>query len=237
MKITTILFDLDGTLLPMDQDKFMQEYFTLMAKRMINYGYEPQKLIQSIWDGTKQMILNDGSKTNEQVFWNRFEEIYGEQVREHHSVFEQYYIEDFPLVKETCGFNPQSKTVIKDLQKQGFRLVLATNPLFPKIATKQRIEWCDLEESDFEFYTTYENERFCKPNPKYYLDILERLNVKPEEVLMVGNDVIEDIKAAESVGMNVFLITDTMINKNNDDISNYPKCNFENLINWIKKSI
>lgn len=235
MKITTILFDLDGTLLPMNQDEFTKAYFGLMVKRMSNHGFEPEKLMHSILDGTKHMVLNDGSKTNEEVFWERFEVIYGNKARENYTAFEQYYYEDFPNVKKACGFNPKAKESVKQLQQLGYRLALATNPLFPKIATKQRIEWCGLEESDFEFYTTYEKERFCKPNPKYYLDLLNRLNVSAEEVLMVGNDVVEDIQAAKSVGMNVFLITDTIINKNNDDISKYPNGNFDDLMKWILK--
>ena len=32
--ITTVLFDLDGTLLPMDQDRFVQSYIGRMAKKL-----------------------------------------------------------------------------------------------------------------------------------------------------------------------------------------------------------
>lgn len=50
MKITTVLFDLDGTLLPMDQDVFIKDYFGRLARKLAPYGYEPKKLIEAVRD-------------------------------------------------------------------------------------------------------------------------------------------------------------------------------------------
>lgn len=233
--ITTVLFDLDGTLLPMDQNQFMEAYFGLMVKKMAEYGYEPKQLVKSIWDGTMHMVKNDGSKTNEDVFWDRFNEIYGEDIKEkHHHIFEDYYLNNFPNVKAVCGFNPDAKATVLKLKEAGLRVALATNPIFPRIATEERIRWTGLTPSDFELYTTYENEKYAKPNPKYYLDILKRLDVLPQECIMVGNDVQEDMIAAE-LGMKVFLITDTLINKTSEDISHFPQGSFNDLIDYINK--
>ena len=113
--------------------------------------------------------------------------------------------------------------------------MLATNPIFPSIATESRIRWAGLEPEDFELYTTYENTGYCKPNPDYYRDILNKLKLQPEDCLMVGNDVTEDMIAA-SVGMDVFLLTDCMINKEQKDISVYPHGNFEQLMAYINES-
>ena len=114
------------------------------------------------------------------------------------------------------------------------RFALATNPIFPAVATENRIRWAGLKPEDFEFYTTYETCRYCKPNPKYYEDIVEKLGVSAEECLMVGNDVTEDM-IAETLGMKVFLLTDCIINKENKDISVYPHGGFEELIDYLKK--
>ena len=84
MKITTILFDLDGTLLPMDQDVFIKMYLKSLAKHMSQYGYEPNSLIKSIWAGTNDMILNNGVESNEKVFWNKFSQIYGRIPKNRH---------------------------------------------------------------------------------------------------------------------------------------------------------
>ena len=99
-------------------------------------------------------------------------------------------------------------------------------------ATQWRIQWAGLQPEDVELYTTYENSSYSKPNPAYYQDILARLNVKPEECLMVGNDVGEDM-IAEQLGMKVFLMTDCMINKANADISFYPHGSFDDLKNFL----
>ena len=68
----TVLFDLDGTLLPMDQDEFIKAYFGGLATKLVPFGYEPNKLIQGIWAGTKAMVTNDGAMTNEARFWQTF---------------------------------------------------------------------------------------------------------------------------------------------------------------------
>jgi FMN phosphatase YigB (HAD superfamily) len=118
------------------------------------------------------------------------------------------------------------------LKSKGIRIVLATNPLFPAIATHSRARWAGLHPEDFELITTYENSRHCKPNPDYYRDILETLKVRPEECVMVGNDVGEDMIAGE-LGMQVFLLTDCLINKHNADISRYPQGSFDALLDFI----
>lgn len=234
MDLKVILFDLDGTLLPMDQDVFVKAYFGLLAKNLSNKGFEPQKLIESVWHGTGAMINNDGKTTNENVFWAQMAKIYGDNVVEKIPDFEQFYINDFPMVQKSCGFNKQSNDVIKFLKSKGYRLVLATNPIFPEIATKQRIKWAGLDIEDFEVVTTYENSRFSKPNLNYYTDILTKINVDAKECMMVGNDVSEDMVTTK-LGMKVFLLTQDLINKNNEDINNYPHGNFDDFLNMFVK--
>ena len=81
-------------------------------------------------------------------------------------------------------------------------------------------------------YTTYENTCYCKPNPDYYRDLLQRLDCQAEECLMIGNDVEEDM-IAESIGMKVFLLTDCMINKKERDISVFPHGGFKDLLQYL----
>lgn len=232
MNIKVILFDLDGTLLPMDQEIFVKIYFGLLAKKLAPYGYESQKLIESIWTGTAAMVKNDGTQSNEAAFWKKFAEIYSEKVKDDIPLFDEYYKNEFSAVKESCGFNKEASQTVATLKAKGFTIALATNPIFPKIATENRIRWAGLSPEDFVLYTTYETCRFCKPNPNYYADIIKQLGVKPEECLMVGNDVTEDMVARE-LGMQVFLLTDCLINKEQKDISEYPNGSFKELMAYI----
>ena len=229
-----ILFDLDGTLLPMDQDVFVKTYFGALAKKLAGYGYDPEKLIESIWIGTKAMIKNVGEKTNEEVFWDKMEEIYGAGARADEPKFDEFYRQNFEDVRVSCGFNPKAAETIAFLKNAGFRIALATNPIFPAIATESRMRWAGLNKADFELYTTYENSRRCKPNPAYYEDILRELDVEGKDCLMVGNDVREDMVAA-TLGMDVFLLTDCLINRKDEDISQYPHGGFDDLMKFINE--
>ena len=233
MKTTTVLFDLDGTLLPMEQERFVKGYFSLLAAKLAPLGYEPQGLFKALWAGVEAMVRNDGSCLNEEAFWKRFTGIYGEQVLEHKPYFDEFYRVEFQQAKGCCGFDAAAAPLVRRLKEKGLRVALATNPLFPAAATHSRIRWAGMEPEDFELVTTYENARFCKPNPAYYEEILSRLGVTAQECLMVGNDVDEDMIAG-NLGMKVFLLTPCLINKKGKDISVYPNGGFDALSAYLE---
>jgi len=234
MAIKAVLFDLDGTLLPMDQDAFVKIYFSAMAQRMAPYGYDPKQLIDGIWAGTAAMVRNDGSRTNEDVFWDVFTQCCGEEVRQHKPIIDAFYSNEFIKAKAACGFQPMAKEAVELARVGGRQVVLATNPIFPAVATENRMRWAGLEPGDFDHYTTYENTGTGKPNPAYYAEVLEQIGRKPEECLMVGNDVGEDM-VAETLGMRVFLLTDCLINRKEQDISRYDRGGFPELIAYLKQ--
>lgn len=234
MSITTVLFDLDGTLLPMDQDLFTKSYFKLLAKKVAHLGFEAAALVDGIWAGTKAMVMNNGTQTNEEAFWKKFAGIFGDWVLEHKAVFEEFYRVEFQQAKAFCGFNPKASDTVEKLKKKGIGVALATNPIFPQTATISRIGWAGLNPADFDMVTTYENSCFSKPNLAYYRDLLSRLGRRAEECLMVGNDVSEDM-VAEKLGMKVFLLTDCLINREGKDISAYPCGSFDSLQVFLKK--
>lgn len=232
MDIKVVLFDLDGTLLPMDQEVFVKTYFGLLAKRMAQFGYEPEKLIKTIWQGTKAMMKNDGSRLNEEVFWNVLVSVYGKECLDSQPVFDEFYHNEFIGVKDICGFNPLAKEAVERIKQAGYRVALATQPIFPRIATENRVEWAGLQMSDFELVTTYENIGFTKPVPEYYMEVCSRLEVTPSECLMVGNDVDDDM-VTEQLGMQTFLVTDCLINNSGKDISRYPQGSLADLIEHL----
>ena len=233
MKVTAILFDLDGTLLPMDQDDFTRYYFSNLAAKAATKGYQPNALIDTVWAGTAAMVKNDGEKTNEAVFWELFAAKYGGDALNDIPFFEEFYRTDFQKAKELCGFAPMAKDIVHSLKARGLRVILATNPLFPAIATESRIRWAGLEPDDFELYTTYEDIGTCKPSPAYYREVLSRLGLDPADCLMVGNDVAEDMMAAAEAGIRGFLLTDCLINTPNADVNAYPHGSFDELNAYV----
>ena len=223
-----VLFDLDGTLLPMDQEVFVECYMGHLAGYMAHYDYDPRKLVKTVWKGTEAMMKNQTGKLNDAVFWETFREEYGPRADTDKAVFEEFYATEFGKVRTSCGFNPASAELVGWLKEQGVRVILATNPLFPEVATRQRIRWAGLDPADFEIVTTYENARYCKPNPAYYREILEQAGLAPEECVMVGNDAREDM-AAEEVGMAVFLLTDCLLHAEGKDLSRWNRGGFGEL--------
>lgn len=236
MDLKAILFDLDGTLLPMDQDVFVENYFKLLARKLAPYGYIPEELVPSIYKGTAAMVMNDGSMTNEECFWKTFEYIMKRDARKDESVFTEFYENEFNQVKNVCGHNEKAKQIVDWVKEQGIRVILATNPIFPYVSTKNRAIWAGVSVDDFEYVTTYETCSYCKPNLKYYEEILNKQGLRPENCLMVGNDVTEDM-VAEKLGMKVFLLTDCIINKEEKDICNYPQGSFDDLKEYISTLI
>ena len=93
--LTTILFDLDGTLLPMDQEVFVKDYLNRLAAKMVPYGYDPQMLAKAVWRGTGAMVANDGRKSNEAVFWETFADMFGQDALEDVPLYDEFYETEF----------------------------------------------------------------------------------------------------------------------------------------------
>ena len=234
--IKAIFFDLDGTLLPMDQDIFIKAYLGGLVKMLAPKGYNPEAIAGALWASTGAMMKNDGKVSNEEVFWNSFAAILGESVRDEEEHLEHFYATDFQKIKDLCGYTEKAKELVDRLRGANLTVVLATSPLFPTVATESRIRWAGLEPEDFAYVTTYENSRYCKPNPVYYTDLCEKLGLDPTEVVMIGNDVSDDM-VAETVGMKVFLLTDCLINKKDVDINSFRHGSFDELYDYIEEII
>lgn len=216
MSIKHILFDLDGTLLPMVQDEFVKFYMPLLAKSYMNAGVslDPKKFIGAVWAGYEAMVKNDGSRTNREAFWSYIEPELPISTEESEKIALNFYADEFNQAICTTKPNPVSNQIVKRAKERGFETYLATNPVFPRCATMNRIRWAGLDAEDFKVITTYETCTYCKPNPEYFRGILEEFSLDPSECLMVGNDVAEDL-SIRSLGVKTYLVTDTMENKKN----------------------
>ena len=101
--LKAVLFDLDGTLLPMNDNEFTRTYFGLLCKTVAPLGYDSKKLVDTLWAGTSKMYRNDGSKTNEEVFWDCFAEIYGKDKLKDKLAFDRFYSNEFKLSNLTTA--------------------------------------------------------------------------------------------------------------------------------------
>lgn len=232
---TTILFDLDGTLLPMSQDEFIKSYFGNLALKMTAYGIDKDALISAVWEGTKEMINNDGSKKNEQAFWDCFSKRLGTEILDLIPEFEKFYENEFNNVKDITKPTTISKEIVFYLKEKGYQVILATNPLFPPVAVNTRLGWIGLSIKDFDYVTTYDNSSYCKPNLNYYKEILEVNHKTPQECVMIGNNMVEDMCAA-NWGIDTYLVTDFIEDGEGRDVSEYQHGSLTNLKEWVEKN-
>ena len=207
-----LLFDLDGTLLPMVQNEFANSYFMHLTKKFRGTGVDADKLLKTIEKGLMGMVLNDGRNTNEEVFWQIFEREMKMKKVDIIDRFDEFYLNEFNEIIASTSPTGIAKEIIDIAKKKGLRLFLATNPLFPRQATLNRIRWAGLNPEDFLDITTYENSHFCKPNVKYFQEIIRRNDIDLDSALMIGNDVNEDLSIS-SLGVKTFLVTDCLENK------------------------
>ncbi len=230
--IKTVMFDLDGTLLPFVQDEFVKLYFGGLCKKLAPYGYDPDSVVKYVWKGTKAMAENDGSRPNSEAFWELFRAAFPDKP-DAREFCNDFYTKEFDAVKACMKYVPNHKPMIERLKSAGLDTVLATNPLFPECAVATRLNWVGLSESDFSYITNYDNSTFCKPNPKYFTELLEKLGRKPEVCFMVGNSVPEDIIPTNGLGIKNFLLSEFAENPNGEDISQFRSGTIEQAVEYI----
>lgn len=215
--LNTFLFDLDGTLLPLDWNIFEKEYFKKLSKKFSGH-FEPEQFVKQVWSSTKKMLSNeDSKKTNQQVFFEDFFTSTGKDMALLNPIFDDFYSNDFNELGYLCKSESHIIDTINLLIKKGYDIVVATNPIFPLAAIKARIGWAGLKHVIFRHITCFENMHYCKPNIKFYNEVLRNIDKRPDECIMVGNDVEEDIVASK-LGIKTFLVEDFMIDRGNIEL-------------------
>lgn len=235
--IRNIFFDLDGTLLPMkDQNAFVNFYLSILSKKVAPYNIDPKLFVKTIFDGVEAMVRSDGTMTNEDNFFRVFCGVFGEEAVKLKPVFLDFYEHEFNEAIFTTYKNPELIKLVQDLKEEGYNLILATSPFFPRIAVYNRIKWAGLGKDYFSHISTYEEYHYAKPNPNYYLELLNKLNIKNDDCIHIGNDVAEDYLAASKAGIKTFLLTDCEINTKNVDTSDFNKGDVKALREFIDKT-
>lgn len=231
--LDTILFDLDGTLLPMEQGTFIDTYFALLAKRVSALGYDPKLFLKALWEGTTAMLYNDGTLSNSERFWQTFYKLFGATSTDLEAALADFYVTDFNEARAILSPQPSLRPLLDHLRARGYGITLATNPVFPYVAAQSRLGWIGLSPADFDYVSTYENSRYCKPHPGYYQGILAHLGKEPAQCLMIGNSPADDM-AAIDLGISVFLLTDHLENARNTPLGDYPQGGFASLEAYLR---
>lgn len=210
--IEAVLFDLDGTLNGIDMDRFLPRYFQALGE-FLGELIEPDRLAREVWKATERLLQDqDVRQTNAEKFYRFFLEDDPALRERIYPLFARFYAERFGELRRHAPSTPLARRVVETARRMGMRLVVATNPVFPEAAVRQRLEWAGIGDVPFELVTTMENSHACKPQLGYFREIVERLGVPPERCLMVGNDRDEDMVAAR-LGMRTYWVTDMAIDR------------------------
>lgn len=205
-KWEAVLFDLDGTLLELSMEQFLEQYLTGMAQELKDH-LDPERLPEWV-RATVQAVLLDTRPglLNEEVFWEVFQRLSGADRDALVAGVEAFHRQRLPELSYLGEPAPGGRQAVEAARRYSRHLVLATQPLYPAAAIGERVRWAGLAPADFHLVTSMENMSACKPWVQYYQAIMDLVEVEdPGRVLMVGNDPILDM-AAGSLGIRTYLL-------------------------------
>jgi len=203
--LEAVFFDLDGTLLGISDTDFEGLYTKMIAKRFSEL-IEPEKFVKALWMGTEAMMKHQNpEKVVLETFFETFTSTTGIGRDETYEKFDAFYRNEFGRLEELIKPVPESRELVDTIEEKGIKIVLATNPVFPEIATRRRCSWTNLEFDEFLYVSHAENSHACKPSSNYYQRLLSIADVDPQKTLMVGNDYLYDM-SAKKLGMQTWMI-------------------------------
>lgn len=197
--MSAYFFDFDGTLALLDEEKFLKDYFKSLGYFLkIDHEELAKKMILIVEEIT---INADGLKSNYERFMEGFVKKFGGDAKEWEEIFKQFYESShFKRLSNYLLPNTRVISYMQEKKEEGCKIVLATNPIFPKIAIVERLKWIGLKDKDFDLITSMEDFHYCKPDPRYFLEICSKISEKPENCIMIGdNDEMDG--ACEDVGI------------------------------------
>lgn len=205
-----VFFDLDGTLLPMEIDEFMRSYFGVLGAYAARFGVAPEAFMAGMKAGIKNMAAHDDGRPNCEAFWEGWFAHVDAGACDWPAELDRFYEGPFGELGAEVVPNPAAARAVDALASKGYPLVLATMPMFPERAVRWRLEWAGVDPDKFARLTNFANSTSVKPKPDYYAENLAAAGLRGADVLMVGNNTVEDL-AACGLDVDAFLVTDHLL--------------------------
>ena len=206
-EITTLLFDLDNTLIMFDEHAFIPVYGKHIHAYFIDEIPSYEEFMKLFLQSTHSMLQKEPQGiTNNEKFAANFAPKINLPEEEIWNRFIHFYGNGFDKLKDIITPAPKAQEVIR-LASKHFDIVAATNPLFPAVANEKRLEWGGISSADIPWLeiTSADNYYNAKPYLEYYEELLKNIKKIPSECLMIGNDKVNDM-AAGKLGIQTFLI-------------------------------
>ncbi|MGM9978820.1 MAG: HAD family hydrolase [Clostridium sp.] len=213
-KIKAILFDMDGVIFDTERE-YLKEWNKIFEK----YGYKMKKEIYV-------SVMGRGRKKVKEIFKENFG---------YDLPIEEMYIEKDKMLKEAIENNKVplkqgALELLEFLKENGYKTALATSA--KKDRVKSQVTHAKINKL-FDAIVCADDIVNSKPNPEIFLKAAEKVNIKPENCIVI-EDSEAGIRAAFNAGMIAFHVKD--LKEADESIIKYCDKNFENLIE-IKKYI
>ncbi len=170
----TLLLDLDDTLLETNMGAFIPAYFQALSQSLAEY-VQSEKMLPALMKGTELMLASeDPTHTLQEVFETYFYPQLGVPKEQVNHVIEQFYDEVFPSIGHVTRKREGAVELVDWAFFKGFRVAIATDPIFPRKAVYHRIRWAGLDPERFELVSSFETFHFTKSHSAYFAEVLGR---------------------------------------------------------------
>lgn len=232
-----IIFDLDGTLI--DSIGIWNEIDKNLIKTIGN------GIIDDIDIGIQRDAkLKEYSKCEDSYleYCDFLKEKYNSKMSKEEIKKLRYEIAESYL-KEKVDYKPNADTVLKYLKEKGFILAIASTTNDHTIEHYKKDNKNIMNKANLEdmFSVIYSKEavKELKPNPEIHYKILNELNVKAEDCLIVEDSLI-GVEAANNANIEVAVIYDKYSDNNRNEInklSQYQFKDFGEMLDYMKEEL
>jgi FMN phosphatase YigB (HAD superfamily) len=202
---------MDYTLLDNPMSEFVPAYLQAISRELAPYA-DSDRVTEFLLAGTQVMMENQQPDcTLKEVFDSIFYSSLGLNQADLIEPIDQFYDEIYPSLKKYTRSRPEAIQLVEKAFELGYQVVIATNPIFPITAILQRLSWAGLSPDKYPFalIPSYESFHFTKPNPAYLAELLAHLGWPEGPVVMVGDDLVNDVRPANGLGIASFWVVDS----------------------------
>ncbi|HOO74735.1 MAG TPA: HAD hydrolase-like protein [Tepiditoga sp.] len=196
-----VFLDYDGTLIKTKEEIFQENYFKKFLKHT---GIKDNNIIRIILECTSELVKSTEEKENNLAFFmEKLSEKAGNTSEYWYNLFMEFYESEFSSLKTVIEPNYELLEAVKSSDE---KFIFASNPVFPQIAVRKRMDFIDMKEEDFLYVSFMENSKYCKPNKEYFEEVLNKLNIKSSECVMIGDTDFD--KASVNAGIRFIHVDD-----------------------------